>query len=98
VIGREDDTEWYEACNPATNTRGLVPVAFFEVLEQKGRESAGSAQSLGRDADSGYSEKTPGFPGENNRASKGKIGSPLYGVVQYDFKAERSDELEARAG
>lgn len=26
------------------------------------------------------------------------MGSPLYGVVQFDFKAERSDELEAKAG
>src|ERR1700724_732813 len=32
VIGAENDRNWYEACNPATNMRGLVPVDYFEVL------------------------------------------------------------------
>jgi hypothetical protein len=33
VIGRENDTDWYEACNPALpDARGLVPVAFFQAL------------------------------------------------------------------
>ncbi|KAG5440406.1 hypothetical protein PCK2_000539 [Pneumocystis canis] len=32
VIGNENDEHWYEACNPATNVRGLVPVSYFEVL------------------------------------------------------------------
>ena len=32
VIDREDDPDWYEACNPALpDTRGLVPVVFFKV-------------------------------------------------------------------
>src|ERR1700684_2767330 len=32
VVGAENDRTWYEACNPATNMRGLVPVDHFEVL------------------------------------------------------------------
>lgn len=31
-------------------------------------------------------------------STAGKSGSPLYGIVQYDFAAERADELEAKAG
>lgn len=34
VTGRENDKNWYEACNPATNSRGLVPVSYFQVLEK----------------------------------------------------------------
>lgn len=35
VIGRENDTEWYEACNPVLpDARGLVPVRFFLALEK----------------------------------------------------------------
>lgn len=31
-------------------------------------------------------------------STAGRSGSPLYGIVQYDFAAERADELEAKAG
>lgn len=36
----------------------------------------------------------------NHRASKsvGKTGAMVYGIVMYDFAAERADELEAKAG
>lgn len=123
VIGRENDTDWYEACNPALpDARGLVPVAFFQALGRTERDSAQSDTSRGGappvvapatkspDNDSGYGEgpgsaAVPTTPALSQRSSK-SVGSKggsgghamVYGVVMYDFQAERPDELEAREG
>lgn len=109
VIGRENDPDWYEACNPALpDARGLVPVAFFQALGRTERDS-GSQPDIARpptagnpDHDSGYAE-TPGSAamsaaGQRLSKSGGKSGAMVYGIVMYDFKAERADELEAKAG
>lgn len=103
VIGRENDAEWYEACNPATNARGLVPVSYFQVLGKNERDSSDSAKSLGSlertvtDTDSGYSDRSTTDRG-TRKSTHEKTGGPLYGIVQYDFVAERVDELEAKEG
>lgn len=108
VIGRENDSDWYEACNPAVpDARGLVPVAFFQALGRTERDSGQS--DPGRpltqkkdDHDSGFSETNtvPTTPALSNRSSKSvaKNGAMVYGIVMYDFQAERADELEAKAG
>lgn len=109
VIGREDDPDWYEACNPALpDARGLVPVAFFQALGKTERDSQQSdggrppTANKNPDHDSGYGEvQSPGASSvsASQRASKSsKPGAMVYGVVMYDFNAERSDELEAKAG
>ena len=120
MLSRENDPDWYEACNPLIPTaRGLVPVAFFEVIGKTQRQSTDSATSLGdkqENHDSGYSEPGgPGGPGgQLGPAGSKSIGKPVnhtrmssvskgssamvYGIVQYDFNAERPDELEAKAG
>lgn len=113
VIGRENDTEWYEACNPALpDARGLVPVAFFQALGRTERESAdGGKPTTPKEHDSGYSESgaaamaaaagmTSPPISQSQRSSKsgGKSGAMVYGIVLYDFQAERADELEAKAG
>ncbi|KAK0636676.1 hypothetical protein B0T17DRAFT_587754 [Bombardia bombarda] len=110
VIGRENDQDWYEACNPALpDARGLVPVAFFQALGRTERDSGQSQPDTARSAsmknidhDSGYgdSSATATTPAASNRSSKsgGKSGAMVYGVVMYDFQAERADELEAKAG
>ncbi|KAF2762981.1 hypothetical protein EJ05DRAFT_418972, partial [Pseudovirgaria hyperparasitica] len=115
VIGREDDPDWYEACNPLQQTRGLVPVKYFEDVGKQVRDSAGSTHSMPSQPsaghDSGYAEgRSPANaivqPPEQDgmrpmRMSKtmGKGAVPmLYGEVIYDFKAERPDELDAKAG
>ncbi|KAL2177682.1 uncharacterized protein P884DRAFT_277409 [Thermothelomyces heterothallicus CBS 202.75] len=109
VIGRENDPDWYEACNPALpDARGLVPVSFFQALGRNERDSGqsqpDSAQSAKHpDHDSGYGEApaavTPPAPAsQRNSKSSGKPGAMVYGVVVYDFHAERGDELEAKAG
>jgi bud emergence protein 1 len=119
VVGREDDTDWYEACNPLQNTRGLVPVKYFEIVGKQARNSAGSGgsggpyQPMGAAAphDSGYADSTTvnsmpmgnGAQRISKSLGKGQIpgqgqGAMVYGVVIYDFKAERPDELEAKEG
>ncbi|KAI4188049.1 MAG: hypothetical protein L6R41_002393 [Letrouitia leprolyta] len=114
VISREDDTDWYEACNPLIpNARGLVPVSYFETIGKTERQSAGSAASGASHTiplhDSGYSEKSPHSRQDSNAtarvrgharlSSMGRGSGPMvYGMVQYDFNAERPDELDAKAG
>ena len=116
VISREDDQNWYEACNPLIpSARGLVPVTYFEVIgkTEGGRRSGGSATSGASNIipshDSGYAEKPtttrqepatgPRKQGHSRMPSVGKgSGAMVYGIVQYDFSAERPDELEAKAG
>ncbi len=116
MLSREDDSDWYEACNPLIpSARGLVPVAFFEVIGKTQRESKDSVKSAGdkqENHDSGFSEKgaVSGLHGQSGPAamnkpgghmrmsSAGKGSAMVYGIVQYDFNAERPDELEAKAG
>ncbi|RDW80588.1 SH3-containing protein [Coleophoma crateriformis] len=113
VIGRENDTDWYEACNPALpDARGLVPVQFFQALGKTERDSGQSDKSPMSskipDHDSGYSDtgSTMVSPdsarfskGTNKGASMGPgTGAMVYGIVMYDFAAERPDELDAKAG
>ncbi|SPQ25464.1 6cce348a-7fe2-456a-94f1-87003d461e17 [Thermothielavioides terrestris] len=107
VIGRENDPDWYEACNPAVpDARGLVPVGLFQALGRNERDSGQSQPDSARpvkhpDHDSGYSEApvTTTPPGASQRSSKSaKSGAMVYGVVMYDFHAERGDELEAKEG
>ncbi|KAI5816931.1 hypothetical protein BZA77DRAFT_246007, partial [Pyronema omphalodes] len=113
VIGNENDNEWYEACNPATGARGFVPVPFFQVIGKNERDSDSSSpqtpfgshyhtERYTSDKDSGYSERVTMLPDRSStmttRGGGGKGGAPLYGVVLYDFNAERPDELEAKTG
>ncbi|KAK5086861.1 bud emergence protein 1 [Lithohypha guttulata] len=114
VIGREDDSEWYEACNPLLpSAKGLVPVAFFEIIGKQQRQS-GQSIGGGTGHDSGFSEKglTAGLHDRSKSVetttapkimharglSATKGGTMVYGLVMYDFQAERPDELDAKAG
>ncbi|KAK2739583.1 bud emergence protein 1 [Myotisia sp. PD_48] len=114
VISREDDPNWYEACNPLhPNARGLVPVSFFEVIAKNERHSAGSVHAPEEHRqephDSGFSDHSGHGRADSTNTTRhgaqvrmsaiGKnSGAMVYGVVVYDFKAERADELEAKAG
>ncbi|EQL36359.1 bud emergence protein 1, variant 2 [Blastomyces dermatitidis ATCC 26199] len=115
VISREDDTDWYEACNPLIpSARGLVPVSFFEVIGKNERNSGGSAgnpEEYSQDLhDSGFSDRSPQHSRSDStnttkQAARARMsaigkgsGAMVYGIVQYDFTAERPDELDAKAG
>ena len=102
VTGRETDVQFYEAFNPITNSRGIVPVPYFQVLEKHERAMVDSVSSHKKeDPEGGCCDKY-----RNNCMhliifilvhSQNKP-QPLYGIVLYDFQAERSDELDAKAG
>ncbi|KAF2264026.1 hypothetical protein CC78DRAFT_602691 [Lojkania enalia] len=112
VVGRENDTDWYEACNPLKNTRGLVPVSYFEGVGKTVRDSGSSTRSASQTPsaphDSGYAERAVASPSSTEDVSRPPIrmsksmgkgsGAMVYGIVMYDFKAERPDELEAKEG
>ncbi|GAB1211019.1 hypothetical protein ATERTT37_000130 [Aspergillus terreus] len=115
VISREDDLDWYEACNPLIpSARGLVPVSFFEVIGKNERDGGGTID-LHKPHDSGFSDRAPAafppldpssppqkispHPAFPRMSTLGKASSAMvYGIVQYDFQAERPDELDAKAG
>ena len=92
------------------SARGLVPVSYFEIIGKTERQSTGSATSNASNnalVDSGYSEK--GTHGKTESTSTARTptharmpsmskGAMVYGIVQYDFNAERPDELEAKSG
>ncbi|CAM0135515.1 bud emergence protein 1 [Umbelopsis sp. WA50703] len=96
VVGKENDRQWYEACNPATNSKGLVPVNFFQVLEKAERilNDGNSIPTNAHTKDSGFVD----LHDANHPHSQSKRMQPLYGIVLYDFQAERADELQAKAG
>ncbi|KAF2717351.1 hypothetical protein K431DRAFT_341436 [Polychaeton citri CBS 116435] len=123
VTSRENDRDWYEACNPSHGTRGLVPVKYFEGIGKTVRDSAGSSRSASVTHDSGYAEgSSTGGPLHSHKQSTNGVTSPdssngasgpaighrstksfgktggVYGIVAYDFQAERPDELDAKEG
>ncbi|CAK9779374.1 hypothetical protein CC85DRAFT_330828 [Cutaneotrichosporon oleaginosum] len=114
VIGERD--EWYEALNPITSSRGLVPKKDFEEFAKGGRQhqvgqpTSPTAPSIPDHTRSlSNSHALPSnSPMHSPTAMMGptsapttpgnKRVSPLYAIVQYDFHAERPDELQAKAG
>ncbi|POY74492.1 hypothetical protein BMF94_2252 [Rhodotorula taiwanensis] len=143
VVSDEGGEEWFDASNPMTGKRGLVPADHFQVLGRNAREtsmqgrqakklSSGSANSVGVASHGGAaagpaagSSWKPGQPVASGirlpaggaasnptasgsvanagtagrpRSGQGARNQPLYGVVQYDFVAERPDELDAKRG
>jgi len=113
VLSRENDPDWYEACNPLKNERGLVPVKYFDNVGKTVRDSGDSTSSASKTHDSGYAERsTPpsqvntstsmpadmAMPGHRASKSVGKNAGGVYGMVIYDFVSERPDELDAKEG
>lgn len=148
VVGERVDSatgeiDWYDAANPLSGARGLVPAKCFQVMGRNEKENSssgiatrtGSVMSHG----SGHTLSPPlqqgNQFGSSNSSSNGPSrtsGSttgngispspspssgtfphrslpgqakpsrprtqPLYGIVQYDFRAERADELDAKRG
>ncbi|BGP16490.1 hypothetical protein JCM10213_001173 [Rhodosporidiobolus nylandii] len=140
VVSEEGGEDWFDAANPMTGARGLVPAGHFQVLGRNVRETAMNGAGLAKKSSTGSSGSAasspygapgavaptaaaaagwkagpPGavaggyppapspsptsLPGGGRPTSTGSSKpSPLYGVVQYDFVAERADELDARKG
>ncbi|KAL5527521.1 hypothetical protein ACEPAG_6322 [Sanghuangporus baumii] len=80
---------WYEANNPMTGARGLVPKSKFEVFN-KSNAALRMSQAASRVVSKPTGLGSP--PGGSNRRRA------FYAIVQHDFVAERADELDAKAG
>lgn len=90
VMNDVEPGQWYEAHNPMSGARGLVPVNMFEVFG-KGGNSPRTPHSQ------------TSFPPINTTVPQAKSPtSPkvpvYYAIVLHDFIAERADELDAKAG
>ena len=45
-MSRENDEDWYEACNPLNSTRGLVPVTYFEEVGKTDKQRVAKWNSI----------------------------------------------------
>lgn len=93
-------SEYYEAHNPVTGARGLVPRNMFE-----GFDKSSPAQRNATSAGPGARISTPahvpqaGFPpSKQQQPLSPKPTAVFYAVVLHDFQAERTDELDAKSG
>jgi bud emergence protein 1 len=82
-----------------------VPAQYFEIVGKQARNSGGSGKSQEQqyipagNHDSGYGGAAASQNAMRMSKSMGKgTGAMVYGVVMYDFKAERPDELDAKEG
>lgn len=108
VTGSEDSEEWYEAYDPPSNARGMVPVLYFEVVSRKDSASTASPSTAASSSGSTTSGAVTGNMQTSSLQNSKQHHTPqvankpaqlqIYGVVLYDFIAERSDELQAKAG
>ncbi|KAF8631290.1 hypothetical protein AX15_002611 [Amanita polypyramis BW_CC] len=90
----DDGGQWYEAHNPVTGSRGLVPRHLFEEFNKTAtpaRSSTAGVPSPQLKAMNGSFLKTPTMP-------QGPKTHVYYAIVQHDFVPERQDELDARRG
>jgi len=93
VVGEVDGgAGWYEAHNPVTGARGLVPKSCFEEFQK--------ANAVARALSPTVSSPPPIPPAPVRGV--GPVSAPrfqtFYAVVLHEFTAERADELDAKAG
>ncbi|KAJ7873323.1 scd2/ral3 [Mycena olivaceomarginata] len=88
---------WYEAHNPVTGARGLVPKDMFEEFGK----NATPVRTLGSPT---MAPQSPGqqfqqFDQPSPMSPKAPVKTQVfYAIVLHDFMAERADELEAKRG
>ncbi|KAF7313531.1 hypothetical protein HMN09_00509100 [Mycena chlorophos] len=100
---------WYEAHNPMTGARGLVPKDHFEEFNKNAAALVLLSRSTGCSLaaslrvlnTSGQGPQlgaplTPQSP--NPQSPKSPRTQVFYAIVQHDFFAERADELDAKRG
>ncbi|KAH9175164.1 hypothetical protein EDB89DRAFT_394493 [Lactarius sanguifluus] len=83
---------WYEAHNPMTGARGLVPRAMFESFNKGAAPNSRNSQALLLSRPF----RTPSTQTPLPSAASKTLA--FYAVVLHDFVAERPDELDAKAG
>ncbi|KAF9076548.1 hypothetical protein BDP27DRAFT_1414412 [Rhodocollybia butyracea] len=93
----DDHGSWYEAHNPASGARGLVPRAMFEEFNKTSASSRNSqAVGFGTTITIPSGLRPPSdMPLTPKSPSKSQV---FYAIVLHDFEAERADELDAKRG
>jgi bud emergence protein 1 len=95
----DNQGSWYEAHNPMTGARGLVPRALFEEFS---KANAAYVLSTGHVCfiliSSSLRSSTFGSPKSDIVRATSPKAQVFYAVVLHDFVAERPDELDAKAG
>ncbi|KAG8678346.1 bud emergence protein 1, partial [Ceratobasidium sp. 395] len=99
----KDIGDWYEAHQTITGSRGLVPRSYFEEIKSTSSTQGSRLSGPGATIISGpISPPLPNALGATpiQRTAPPKLPrlQTFYAIVQYDFTAERPDELDARAG
>lgn len=82
---------WYEATNPITHQRGMVPMSYFEVFN---RTQHNNKNDNVIDQGNPINSKIPSAGSLGNKLAN----QALYAIAVFDFKAERSDELDLQVG
>ncbi|KAH9991638.1 hypothetical protein BJV74DRAFT_884803 [Russula compacta] len=82
---------WYEAHNPVTGARGLVPKAMFEAFNKGAAPNSRNSNIL-----SSIPIRSPSI--RTSPPSLTPKTQAFYAVVLHDFIAERPDELDAKNG
>ena len=97
-----DPDGWYEATNPMTGARGMVPISYFEVFNRSRPSVVDNDHPL-----SGlHTLQHPGNGGSTSLHTspssylyqQRNSNQNLYAVTLYDFQAERPDELDIFIG
>ncbi|CAO3588245.1 unnamed protein product [Absidia cylindrospora] len=98
VVGRENDHHWFAVNNPLTNITGLVPVSYFEVVDKTTRTMNAVQPILPLDHQlAGYKQGTLNQRFSMQPQQQQQQQKHCYGLVLYDFVAERPDELDCKA-
>nr|QHW03304.1 polarity protein Bem1 [Flammulina velutipes] len=85
----QDGGAWYEAHNPVSGARGLVPKSKFEEFNKNSSTLSRNSSSPNTFTQSSFNIPPPIL----NKAPK-----TFYAIVLHDFEAERADELDAKRG
>ncbi|KAF8001338.1 hypothetical protein HF325_003839 [Metschnikowia pulcherrima] len=88
--GNNEANGWYEATNPATQQRGMVPMSYFEVFNKTKHSSQNEAHNI--EQGNPLNAKLQHLGGQR------PVTQTLYALTLFDFKAEREDELDISAG
>lgn len=90
VVGdAEQDDTWYDATNPVTGQRGMVPISYFEVFQRSRHASSPG---------NGIEQSNPISTKLQNAGTRLTQNQTLYALTLYNFEAERPDELSVRSG
>lgn len=97
VVDENEQDGWYEATNPMTNAKGMVPMTYFEKIDRtrpKTNDQVGYIPNGSKFSSPKKSSVSSVSSGSSHRNS-----SPtLYAIVLYEFKSEREDELAISPG